>query len=94
MTEEHRNHRLQDTVQRQVERKRRARAERDTILTHTVFLGTLGLLFVLPVIALAYVGAWLDGLSTDYSSRWTVSLILLGLCVGAINVYLYVREHP
>lgn len=94
MSEPTRNHRLQQAVDRQVERKRRADAERITVLAHTVFLGTLGVLFVLPVIGLAYLGAWLDGLSAAYSSRWTVSMILLGLCVGAANVYLYVREHP
>ena len=27
-----------------------------------------------------------------YSMRWTLSMIFLGLVVGAINVYLYVRE--
>ncbi|MFA5939894.1 MAG: AtpZ/AtpI family protein [Sinimarinibacterium sp.] len=88
------NHRLRREVERQAQRTRRAKIERQTVLGQTVFLGTLGLLFVLPVIGLAYLGLWLDGLADSYSSRWTVSLILLGLCVGVINVYLYIREHP
>lgn len=88
------NRRLQREVDRQVQRTRRATDERRTVLGQTVFLGTLGLLFVLPVIGLAYLGLWLDGLADSYSSRWTVSLMLLGLCAGAINVYLYIREHP
>lgn len=88
------NQRLQSEVERQAQRRRRAAAERQTILGQTVFLGTLGLLFVLPVVGLAYLGIWLDGRADVYSSRWTVSLILLGLCLGAINVYLYIREHP
>jgi ATP synthase protein I len=28
-----------------------------------------------------------------YSIRWTVSLILLGVFVGAVNVYLFIRER-
>lgn len=88
------NDRLREAIDRQVERKRRSWRERDTLLAQTAFLGTLGLLFVLPVLLLAYLGVWLDGLAPDYSARWTVGLILFGLCVGAFNVWLYVREHP
>jgi len=94
MTSEPSDRELRKAIDRQVERKRRAHGERQTVMAQTVFLGTLGVLFVLPVVALAYVGVWLDGLTPSYSSRWTVSLILLGLCLGAINVWLYIREHP
>ena len=52
----------------------------------------LGLLFVLPVIGGAYLGQWLDSLAPEYSTRWTLSLILLGIMVGALNVYLFIRE--
>jgi len=85
--------RLEREVQRQAERRRKADRERPTLIGQTVYLGTLGLLFVLPVIGGAYLGAWLDGLSADaYSTRWTISLILVGVFVGAVNVYLFVRE--
>jgi ATP synthase protein I len=50
------------------------------------------LLFVVPVIVGAYVGRWLDGLSAGYSMRWTLSLIVLGVGVGAVSVYLNVKE--
>jgi ATP synthase protein I len=52
----------------------------------------LGLVFVLPVIVGAYLGRWLDGLAEGYAIRWTVSLIVLGVVVGAVNVYLLTRE--
>jgi ATP synthase protein I len=44
------------------------------------------------VVAGAYLGRWLDSLLPGYSLRWTLSLIFLGLVVGGVNVYLYVRE--
>jgi ATP synthase protein I len=74
--------------------RRMAEAERHrpTLLRHTVFLGTLGLLFVLPVVGGAYLGHWLDSMATGYSVRWTTSLIVLGIIVGAVNVYLFIRE--
>ena len=48
--------------------------------------GTLGLLFVVPIVAGAYFGRWLDTQMSGYSVRWTISLILLGIAVGAYNV--------
>ena len=71
---------------------KKAERERPTLISQTVYIGTLGLLFVLPVIGGAYLGQWLDSLATDYSSRWTVSLILVGVFVGALNVYLFIKE--
>lgn len=83
---------LKHEVERQSARRRKADAERPTLIGQTVYLGTLGLVFVLPVVAGAYLGLWLDGFAEDYSSRWTISLILVGVFVGAVNVYLFLRE--
>ena len=47
---------------------------------------------VLPVVAGAYLGRWLDSLLAGYSIRWTLSMIFLGVIIGAINVYLFIRE--
>ena len=66
--------------------------DRPTLLAQTAYLGTLGLLFVVPVILGAYLGRWLDGLVEGYSLRWTLSLIILGVGVGAMNVYLFIKE--
>jgi len=52
----------------------------------------LGLLFVVPIVAGAYLGRWLDTLATGYSVRWTVSLIVLGIGVGAYNVFRFLQE--
>ncbi len=84
--------RLHDQVAKQARRMQRAEKERKTLLSQTVFLGTLGLVLVLPVIVGAYVGRWLDGLNEGYSVRWTIGLIFLGLVVGGWNVYRMIRE--
>lgn len=84
---------LRDNVDRQVKRMQRAERERPTLLAQTVFLGTLGLVFVLPVVAGAYLGRWFDNMIEGYSMRWTLSMLFLGLVVGTVNVYLLVRER-
>lgn len=84
--------RLQERIDEQVQRLKKAERERPTLLAQTTYIGTLGLLMVLPVIGGAYLGRWLDSLLPGYSLRWTLSMIFLGLVVGGVNVYLYVRE--
>jgi ATP synthase protein I len=83
---------LRKQVERQTRRMKKAERERATLMSQTIFIGTLGLVFVLPVVAGAYLGRWLDSLLAGYSIRWTVSLILLGVIIGMINVYLMIRE--
>jgi ATP synthase protein I len=83
---------LRKQVERQAQRMQKAERERPTLLSQTVYAGTLGLLLVLPVIGGAYLGHWLDNMATGYSIRWTLSLILVGVFVGAVNVYLFIRE--
>lgn len=83
---------LERQVDKAVERLQRAEKERPTVLAQTAYVGVLGLLFVAPVIGGAYLGRWIDGFFPGYSMRWTLSLIFLGIIVGAINVYFFVRE--
>ena len=84
--------RLKASVETQAGRIRKAERARRTLLANTIYLGTLGLIFVLPVIAGAYLGNWLDNRIKGYSFSWTVTLIVLGVFVGAMDVYLFVRE--
>jgi len=84
--------RLEDRVDRQVERMKRAEKERRTLIGQTIYLGTLGLLFVVPVVIGAYLGSWLDSRLEGYAVHWTLSMIFLGVAIGAVNVYLFIRE--
>ena len=86
------NDELKQHVSKQLDRMRRAEKERPTLLAQTAYLGTLGLLFVVPVIVGAYVGRWLDSLLEGYSIRWTLSLILVGVGIGAVNAYLFIKD--
>ena len=83
---------FKNQIERQVRRIKKAERERPNLMGQTIYIGTLGLVFVLPVIGGAYLGHWLDNQFSGYSVRWTLSLIFVGLVVGAINVYLLIRE--
>lgn len=83
---------LKREVAKQVQRMKRAEQDRPTLLAQSIYLGTLGLLFVVPVTVGAYAGRWLDGLYEGYSIRWTLSLIVLGVIVGAVNAYQFVKD--
>jgi ATP synthase protein I len=85
--------RLKRNIETQAQRMVQAERDRPTLLAQTVFLGTLALLFVLPVVGGAYLGHWWDTQQAGYSYRWTMAGLAAGLLVGGINVYLYVKSH-
>ena len=83
---------LRKQVEQQARRMKQAEQDQPTLIGQTVYVGTLGLLLVLPVVAGAYLGHWLDTMASGYSVRWTVSLILLGVFIGMVNVYYFIKE--
>ncbi len=83
---------LKQQVEQRVKRLVRAQREKPTVLGQSLYMGTLGLLLVLPVVGGAYLGRWLDGLVAGYSVRWTLSFLFLGLVIGGVNVYLLLKE--
>jgi ATP synthase protein I len=83
---------LRHEVERQARRMKRANAERPTLLAQTRYLGTLGLLLVAPIVAGAYLGHWLDSRLPGYSVSWTLSLLVVGVAVGAVSAYLFIRS--
>lgn len=83
---------LKEKIERQTKRMKKAERERQTLIGQTIYIGTLGLLLVLPVVGGAYLGHWLDSMMDGYSIRWTTSLILIGVMIGAVNAYLFIKE--
>lgn len=83
---------LKKSVEQSIDKMEKANKERSTILAQTVYLGSIGFIFILPVIIGAYLGVWLDNKITGFSISWTINLIILGVIIGAINVYLFIKE--
>jgi ATP synthase protein I len=79
----------------EVERSARelARSRREKGFWHyTAILGVGGWLFVLPVVAGAYLGRLLDG-RVPGTISWTITCILLGLALGIYNVWDYYQKR-
>ena len=83
---------LKKTIASQIKRIKKAEYYRPNLLSQTVYIGTLGLVLVLPIIGGVYLGHWLDSLQQGYSTRWTLSLLLTGVVVGLFNVYYLIKE--
>jgi ATP synthase protein I len=84
--------RLKKNIESQIKRIKKAEHERPNLLSQTVYIGTLGLVMVLPIVAGVYLGRWLDGLVAGYSTRWTLSLLFTGVVIGMFNVYFLIKE--
>lgn len=84
---------LREKIEKQAKRMTQAEKDKPTLIAQTVFLGTLALLFVLPVIGGIYFGHWIDTQMEGFSYRWTISFLVIGLLIGVINVYLYIRRN-
>ncbi|MFI3137733.1 MAG: AtpZ/AtpI family protein [Methylococcaceae bacterium] len=83
---------LKKQIESQIKRIKKAERERPTLLSQTIYIGTLGLVMVLPIVGGAYLGHWLDSLVTGYSTRWTLSLLFGGVVLGVFNVYFLIKE--
>ena len=83
---------LAKQVQLDVSKINKAKQDKSTLLAQTVYLGTLGFVFILPIILGAYLGVWLDARLKGYSIAWTLNFILLGVICGAMNVYFLIKE--
>ena len=84
---------LLEQTQRDVDRLKQKEKAPAGWLGVLFYGGTLGLLFVTPIVLGAYLGRWLDTLVAGYSVRWTVSFIILGIVTGAYNVYSFIQRH-
>ena len=86
------HNKLKKEVEKSISQLEQSKKESSSILAQTVFLGTLGIIFILPIILGAYLGVWLDNKLHGYSIAWTINLIIVGIIVGAINVYLFIKD--
>lgn len=83
---------LRDAVAQDTQRMDKAERARRSPLGLLIYGGTVGLLFITPIVGGAYLGRWIDMHFAGYSVRWTVSLIVMGIVLGAWNVQRFIRE--
>lgn len=78
---------FETTVRKQRERIERGRKEKGQSFWHYVgLIGVVGWSIVLPMVAGGFLGIWLDR-KYQVGSKWTLWLLLLGLCIGVFNAW-------
>jgi len=82
---------LQQKVDEETQRLKRAAQHKHSLLIYSSYVGALGMVLVLPIVGGAYLGRWLDSFDTGFSISWTVSLIFVGVIVGAVNAYYLIK---
>jgi ATP synthase protein I len=87
-----RQQQLKNSIDKQVQRIKQAERDRPNLLSQTIYLGTLGLVMVLPIVAGAYLGHWLDSRATGSSMNWMLCLLLGGVVIGFFNVYFLLKN--
>jgi ATP synthase protein I len=90
---ENHDHAWVEHVNGQVARKLRAQQRSHRNVLHGLgLIGTIGWSVSVPPVGGALLGVWLD---EHYPSQrsWTLSLLLLGLCLGCFIAYRWVRKE-
>lgn len=84
--------RLKREVGRRVTRMDRRERNHRSLLAQFGDLGVLGMLIAVPIVGGVYIGRWIDERFSGYSVTWTLGFMVLGIVVGSVNVYLYMRR--
>ncbi len=58
------------------------------------YIGSVGIIFLFPVVLGTYIGWILDGRYKTGKTSWTITFMVIGIFIGAYNVYtiFYKRE--
>ena len=88
---------LEDEFEARVERQRRriekGRAEKgQSFWSYVGLIGAVGWSVVVPMVAGAFVGLWLDR-KYAVGSTWTLSLLVFGLAVGCVNAWRVITKE-
>jgi ATP synthase protein I len=87
--------RMSDEISRDVERKLKARSERQKGVWFGLgMFGLVGWSIVIPTLLGVVLGIWLDERFVGEIS-WTLTLLFLGLILGCINAWYWIKgESP
>lgn len=86
--------RFRDSVGRKAARKRRARAGEDrSIFFWLGMFGMVGWAVALPTLAGIALGLWLDRTWPAAQASWTLTFLLAGVALGAVNAWYWVRRE-
>jgi len=83
------NDAFRDEIESSVRNYKTSKKRRKEFWKYLTRVTVIGWLFVIPVVAGAYLGRYLD---TRYASNisWTITLIIIGVAVGIYNAWHFI----
>lgn len=86
--------RFRDTVGRKAARKQRARSEEDrSVFFWLGMFGMVGWAVAVPTLVGVALGVWLDRAWPAAQASWTLTFLLVGVALGALNAWYWVRRE-
>ncbi len=86
--------RFRDSVGRKAARKERVRAEDDrSIFFWLGMFGMVGWAVAIPTLAGVALGLWLDRIWPAAQASWTLTFLLVGVALGALNAWYWVKRE-
>lgn len=80
-------------VRRQRELIERGRQEKgQSFWKYVGLIGVVGWSVVVPMVLAVLLGLWIDR-KFETGSRWTIALLLLGLCMGCLNAWRMITKE-
>lgn len=83
---------FQERIERSIKSYKESKTKKKGTWTYIYRVTVIGWLFVLPVIAGAYFGRYLDRKSVSDVS-WTITFIIIGIAVGIYNVWHFMGDR-
>lgn len=82
-----------EKVEKSAEELLKARREKSRFWHYAQVLGVGGWLFVIPVVAGAYLGRYLDSKVGGDKISWTITFIIIGIAVGIYNIWYFLLRR-
>jgi len=88
-----RNKRFPKEIEKSAKDLLKGRREGSGFWHYASIIGVGGWVFVIPIVAGAYLGRFLDG-KIKSGVSWTITLIIIGIAAGGYNVWLFYFREP
>lgn len=82
---------FKDKIETEAIKKIKAKKEGDQILFGLGAFGIVGWSIAVPTLALTFLGIYFDKISST-SISWTITMMLLGLAIGLLNAWYWIKD--
>ena len=82
-----------ETISKKINKHFWAKGKKSHAFQAIYFFGFMGWEIGVPVVALAYIGLWLDKNFPNKYIAWALNFIILGFVIGGYNTYRWLRKE-